>query len=72
MTSIYILPVSEIDLLVNLTDFISGDIHAISAANNLISAAIDARIFHESTQSDNPLYNRLVPTQVSLLIVDYI
>lgn len=41
---------------------LTGDIHAISAANNLIAAAIDARIFHESTQSDAALYNRLVPS----------
>lgn len=41
-----------------------GDIHAITAAHNLIAAAIDARIFHESTQSDNALYNRLVPVKV--------
>ena len=40
---------------------LTGDIHAISAANNLIAAAIDARVFHESTQSDAALYNRLVP-----------
>ena len=27
----------------------TGDIHAITAANNLFAAAIDARIFHEKT-----------------------
>ena len=31
---------------------LTGDIHAITAANNLLAAAIDTRIFHESTQSD--------------------
>lgn len=31
---------------------LTGDIHAITAANNLVAAAIDARIFHEATQSD--------------------
>ncbi|XP_021245862.1 monofunctional C1-tetrahydrofolate synthase, mitochondrial isoform X7 [Numida meleagris] len=40
---------------------LTGDIHAITAANNLLAAAIDARILHESTQSDKALYNRLVP-----------
>ena len=40
---------------------LTGDIHAITAANNLLAAAIDARIFHESTQKDAALYNRLVP-----------
>uniref|UniRef100_A0A914QHT1 formate--tetrahydrofolate ligase n=1 Tax=Panagrolaimus davidi TaxID=227884 RepID=A0A914QHT1_9BILA len=40
---------------------LTGDIHAITAANNLIAAAIDTRIFHESTQPDDALFNRLVP-----------
>lgn len=31
---------------------LTGDIHAITAANNLVAAAIDARMFHETTQSD--------------------
>jgi formyltetrahydrofolate synthetase len=35
-----------------------GDIHAITAANNLCAAAIDTRIFHENTQSDEALYRR--------------
>ena len=42
---------------------LTGDIHAITAANNLLAAAIDARMFHESTQSDEALYRRLVPTK---------
>ncbi len=29
---------------------LTGDIHAITAANNLLAAAIDARMFHESSQ----------------------
>ena len=41
---------------------LTGDIHAITAANNLVAAAIDARIFHEATQSDEALFRRLVPT----------
>jgi len=40
---------------------LTGDIHAITAANNLLAAQLDARMFHESTQSDKALYNRLVP-----------
>ncbi len=40
---------------------LTGDIHAITAANNLLAAAIDTRLFHESTQKDAALYNRLVP-----------
>ncbi len=31
---------------------LTGDIHAITAANNLLAAQIDARMFHEKTQSD--------------------
>uniref|UniRef100_A0A7N8XBQ4 formate--tetrahydrofolate ligase n=1 Tax=Mastacembelus armatus TaxID=205130 RepID=A0A7N8XBQ4_9TELE len=41
---------------------LTGDIHAITAANNLVAAAIDARILHESTQSDKALFSRLVPS----------
>eukprot|EP01138_Halocafeteria_seosinensis_P016201 gb/GECG01016531.1/.p1 GENE.gb/GECG01016531.1/~~gb/GECG01016531.1/.p1 ORF type:complete len:671 (+),score=92.08 gb/GECG01016531.1/:1-2013(+) len=39
----------------------TGDIHGITAANNLLAAAIDTRMFHESTQSDEALFNRLCP-----------
>lgn len=42
---------------------LTGDIHAITAANNLVAAAIDARAFHEATQSDQALYSRLVPAK---------
>lgn len=41
---------------------LTGDIHAITAANNLLAAQLDARIFHESTQTTEALYNRLVPS----------
>jgi methylenetetrahydrofolate dehydrogenase (NADP+)/methenyltetrahydrofolate cyclohydrolase/formyltetrahydrofolate synthetase len=41
---------------------LTGDIHAITAANNLLAAAIDARIFHEAQQPDNnKLFNALCP-----------
>lgn len=40
---------------------LTGDIHAISAANNLLAAAIDTRLFHESYQSDESLFNYLFP-----------
>ncbi|KAI9791059.1 MAG: tetrahydrofolate synthase [Candelina submexicana] len=52
-----VIPMEEFNL------HLTGDIHAISAANNLLAAAIDTRIFHESTQKDGPLYKRLVPTK---------
>ncbi|EPY50566.1 6,7,8-tetrahydrofolate synthase [Schizosaccharomyces cryophilus OY26] len=38
---------------------LTGDIHAITAATNLLAAAIDTRIFHENTQSDAALFKRL-------------
>lgn len=41
----------------------TGDIHAITAANNLLAAAIETRIFHENTQKDAALYKRLVPAK---------
>lgn len=40
---------------------LTGDIHAITAANNLLAAAIDARIFHEIDQDDEKLFNALCP-----------
>lgn len=39
---------------------LTGDIHAITAANNLLAAQLDTRILHEGQQSDEALYNRLV------------
>ena len=50
--------------VVPMEDFnlhLTGDIHAITAANNLVAAAIDARIFHEANQSDEKLFNALCP-----------
>ncbi|MBN1146789.1 MAG: formate--tetrahydrofolate ligase [Anaerolineales bacterium] len=40
---------------------LTGDIHAITAANNLLAAAIDTRMYHESKQSDERLFNALCP-----------
>ena len=40
---------------------LTGDIHAITAANNLLAAAIDTRMHHESYQSDAQLFDRLCP-----------
>jgi formyltetrahydrofolate synthetase len=34
---------------------LTGDIHAISAAHNLVAAALDARLYHENRQSDEEL-----------------
>ncbi|XP_066589052.1 C-1-tetrahydrofolate synthase, cytoplasmic [Prorops nasuta] len=51
-----VIPMEEFNL------HLTGDIHAVTAANNLLAAQIDARYFHETTQSDKALYDRLVPT----------
>ncbi len=50
--------------IVPMEDFnlhLTGDIHAITAANNLLAAAIDTRMYHESRQSDEALFRRLCP-----------
>ncbi|KAL8363551.1 hypothetical protein RB601_009357 [Gaeumannomyces tritici] len=52
-----VIPMDEFNL------HLTGDIHAITAANNLLAAAIDTRIFHENTQKDAALYKRLVPVK---------
>jgi len=52
-----VIPMEEFNL------HLTGDIHAITAANNLLAAAIETRMFHESTQKDGPLYKRLVPAK---------
>jgi len=52
-----IVPMEEFNL------HLTGDIHAIVAANNLLAAAIDARMFHESTTDDASLFDRLVPAK---------
>ncbi len=44
-----VIPMEEFNL------HLTGDIHAISAAHNLVAAALDARLYHESRQSDEQL-----------------
>ncbi len=52
-----IIPMEDINL------HLTGDIHAITAANNLLAAAIDARILHErEIVSDEVLFDRLCPS----------
>jgi len=48
-----VVPMEEFNL------HLTGDIHAVTAANNLLAAALEARMFHESSQSDEALYRRL-------------
>ena len=52
---------SQVVPMEDLNLHLTGDIHAITAANNLLAAAIDTRIFHESRQSDKALFKRLFP-----------
>lgn len=50
--------------VVPMEDFnlhLTGDIHAITAANNLVAAAIDTRMYHEDRQTDEALFRRLCP-----------
>lgn len=55
-----VIPMEEFNL------HLTGDIHAITAANNLLAAQLDTRIFHEAEQSDTALFDRLVPNVCSL------
>ena len=50
-----VIPMEEFNL------HLTGDIHAITAANNLLAAAIDVRILHEADATDEQLFNRLFP-----------
>jgi formyltetrahydrofolate synthetase len=54
-----VVPMEEFNL------HLTGDIHAITAANNLMAAAIDARMFHEADANDEQLFNRLLPADKS-------
>eukprot|EP00166_Cyanidium_caldarium_P004404 ctg_466.g251 len=57
-----VIPMEEFNL------HLTGDLHAITAANNLLAAALDARMFHEATQSDEALYRRLTEKPFSLVM----
>src|SRR5579863_7153526 len=53
-----IIPMEEFNL------HLTGDIHAITAANNLLAAAIDTRWLHEQQTSDDAvLFDRLCPAK---------
>src|SRR5271157_3111885 len=55
-----IIPMEEFNL------HLTGDIHAITAANNLLAAAIDTRVLHEKTTPDDQvLFDRLCPPSKS-------
>jgi formyltetrahydrofolate synthetase len=50
-----VIPMDEFNL------HLTGDIHAVGAANNLVACAIDTRMYHESNQSAKSIFSRLVP-----------
>jgi methylenetetrahydrofolate dehydrogenase (NADP+) / methenyltetrahydrofolate cyclohydrolase / formyltetrahydrofolate synthetase len=50
-----VIPMEEFNL------HLTGDLHAITAANNLMAAAIDARVLHEQSSTDTQLFDRLCP-----------
>jgi formyltetrahydrofolate synthetase len=50
-----IIPMEEFNL------HLTGDMHAITAANNLLAAAIDIRMLHEKEHSDEKLFDSLCP-----------
>ena len=53
-----VIPMEEFNL------HLTGDIHAVTAANNLIAAALDARILHEKLNSkEGQMFNRLCPVK---------
>src|SRR6202451_334749 len=53
-----IIPMEELNL------HLTGDIHALTAAHNLLDAAIDTRMFHEqTTPKDEALFDRLCPAK---------
>jgi formyltetrahydrofolate synthetase len=50
--------------IVPMEDFnlhLTGDIHAVTASHDLLAAAIDVRILHESSQDDEKLFNAFCP-----------
>jgi formyltetrahydrofolate synthetase len=50
--------------IVPMEDFnlhLTGDIHAVTASHDLLAAAIDVRILHESNQDDEKLFNAFCP-----------
>mmetsp|Transcript_13691 Transcript_13691/g.43245 ORF Transcript_13691/g.43245 Transcript_13691/m.43245 type:complete len:976 (-) Transcript_13691:375-3302(-) len=54
---------SQVIPMEEMNSHLTGDIHAVVAANNLVAAALEARVFHERTQKDEALFNRLCPAR---------
>jgi methylenetetrahydrofolate dehydrogenase (NADP+)/methenyltetrahydrofolate cyclohydrolase/formyltetrahydrofolate synthetase len=51
---------------------LTGDIHAVTATNNLLCAAVDARMLHEGTQKTPALFKRLVPKKFAPVQLEYL
>ena len=49
----------EVSQTARARQHLTGDIHAIAIANNLLASAIDTRMFHEGCQTDEALFRRL-------------
>jgi len=55
--------------IVPMEDFnlhLTGDIHAISVAHNLVAAALDTRMYHESRQTDEALRRRGIARRLDI------
>jgi formyltetrahydrofolate synthetase len=55
--------------IIPMEDFnlhLTGDIHAIGVAHNLVAAAIDTRMYHESRQTDDALRRRGVDRRLDI------
>lgn len=50
-----IIPMEEFNL------HLTGDMHAVTSANDLLAAIIDTRIIHETAQTDDKLFDRMCP-----------
>ncbi|MGD9152142.1 MAG: formate--tetrahydrofolate ligase [Gammaproteobacteria bacterium] len=50
-----IIPMEEFNL------HLTGDMHAVTSANDLLAAIVDTRIIHEAAQTDDKLFDRMCP-----------
>ena len=50
-----VIPMEEFNL------HLTGDFHAVAAAHNLLAAALDSRMIHESNQKPASIYKALTP-----------
>ncbi|MGD9108644.1 MAG: formate--tetrahydrofolate ligase [Gammaproteobacteria bacterium] len=50
-----IIPMEEFNL------HLTGDMHAVTSANDLLAAIVDTRIIHETAQTDDKLFDRMCP-----------